>query len=157
MADPEILVLVSDIVAAHVSHNSVSTSDLPTIIRSVHDALAGLGQPDKIEPAPEPAVSIRSSIKADTITCLDCGRKSKMLKRHLANEHGLSPNEYRAKWNLPRDYPMVAPMYAERRRDLAKQIGLGRKPVVSIPDTPPAPAAPKRKAGPRKKSATVAE
>ena len=82
----------------------------------------------KEEPRPEPAVSIRSSIKKDHIVCLDCGKKMKMLKRHLSTEHDMSPEEYKARWDLSADYPLVAPNYAETRRDLAKKIGLGRKP-----------------------------
>ncbi|MDF8335552.1 MucR family transcriptional regulator [Novosphingobium cyanobacteriorum] len=150
MAPTELLDLVSDIVSAHVSNNTVATSDLPNIIKSVHDALTGLGKVEQsAEKAPEPAVSVRSSIKPDMITCLDCGRKSKMLKRHLANEHGMSPTDYRAKWNLPRDYPMVAPNYAEKRRVLAKQIGLGRKPAAPVVETP---TVAKRKNASRKKA-----
>lgn len=124
-----IITLTADIVAAHVSNNSVAVSDLPTLIANVHTALAGLGGRS---PAPEvraePAVSIRASVKPDYIVCLDDGKKLKMLKRHLMTHYGITPDEYRAKWGLPADYPMVAPNYAEQRRKLAVKIGLGRKP-----------------------------
>ena len=121
-----LLTLTADIVAAHVSHNNVSISDLPGMIAKVHDALNGLGEPVVEPEAPlEPAVSIRSSIKPDYIVCLEDGKKLKMLKRHLMTHYQLTPEQYRAKWNLPADYPMVAPNYAEQRRTLAKKIGLG--------------------------------
>jgi predicted transcriptional regulator len=124
-----LITLTSDIVAAHVSNNNVDVDQLPSLITNVYGALAGLGQDgDPVEELPDPAVSIRASVKKDHIVCLDCGKKMKMLKRHLMTEHGLTIDEYRARWNLPGDYPMVAPNYAETRRDLAKKIGLGRKP-----------------------------
>jgi len=129
MEDQETLVtLTADIVAAHVSNNSVAISDIPLVIRSVHEALSGLGT--KAEPAPQPqqpAVSVRSSIKPDYIVCLEDGKKLKMMRRHLMTHYGMTPDDYRAKWNLPKDYPMVAPNYAETRRALAVQIGLGTK------------------------------
>lgn len=124
-----LITLTSDIVAAHVSNNLVPADEVSSLIANVYTALAGLGgaaAPD--EPAPEPAVSIRSSVKKDHIVCLDCGKKMKMLRRHLSSDHGMSPQEYREKWALGGDYPMVAPEYAETRRDLAVKIGLGRKP-----------------------------
>jgi predicted transcriptional regulator len=124
-----LITLTSDIVAAHVSNNNVAVDDVADLITSVYGALAGLGQAaPEPEPAPEPAVSIRSSVKPDHIVCLEDGKKLNMLKRHLSTYHGMTPDEYRARWNLPSDYPMVAPNYAEKRRDLAKKIGLGRKP-----------------------------
>jgi predicted transcriptional regulator len=118
----------ADIVSAHVSNNSVAVSDLPTLIENVHNALTGLGKVKEV-PAPkqEPAVSIRSSIKPDFVVCLEDGLKMKMLKRHLMTDHGMTPDEYRQKWSLGPDYPMVAPNYAEQRRTLAKKIGLGTK------------------------------
>lgn len=134
MSDNELnetfITLTADIVAAHVSNNSVAVSDLPTLIANVHGALVGLGGPAEPapEPRPEPAVSIRASVKPDYIVCLDDGKKLKMLKRHLMTHYGITPDQYRAKWGLPADYPMVAPNYAEQRRTLAKKIGLGRKP-----------------------------
>jgi len=124
-----LITLTSDIVAAHVSNNSVEADQMPGLITKVFNALAELGGGDvQDEPRPDPAVSIRSSIKRDHVVCLDCGKKMKMLKRHLSTEHNMSPDEYRARWNLNSDYPLVAPAYAETRRDLAKQIGLGRQP-----------------------------
>ncbi|MDF0541555.1 MucR family transcriptional regulator [Sphingobium sp. H39-3-25] len=128
-AQAEMLItLTSDIVAAHVSNNSVAVTDLPILIQNVHSALAGLSSP-KVAPEvkPEPAVSVRSSIKPDYIVCLEDGKKLKMLKRHLMTHYQMTPDDYRAKWNLPADYPMVAPNYAEQRRSLAKKIGLGSK------------------------------
>jgi len=124
-----LITLTSDIVAAHVSNNNVEVDDVPSLISNVYTALSGLG--DTAEPEeerPDPAVSVRSSVKKDHIVCLDCGKKMKMLKRHLSTEHDMSPEEYRQRWDLSSDYPMVAPAYAETRRDLAKKIGLGRKP-----------------------------
>lgn len=124
-----LITLTSDIVAAHVSNNSVSVDELSTVISNVYGALAALGAPAPVaEAPPEPAVSIRSSVKPDHIVCLEDGKKLKMLKRHLMTHYNLTPEQYRARWNLPADYPMVAPNYAEKRRELAKKIGLGRKP-----------------------------
>ncbi len=126
-ARDEILVtLTSDIVAAHVSNNSVAVSDMPLLISNVYGALAGLQQEAApVQPKQEPAVSIRSSIKPDYIVCLEDGKKLKMLKRHLMTHYQMTPDDYRAKWGLPADYPMVAPNYAQQRRELAKKIGLG--------------------------------
>ena len=124
-----LITLTADIVAAHVSNNSVAVSDLPNLISNVHGALSGLGTgADSSDPRPEPAVSVRASIKPDHIVCLEDGKKLKMLKRHLMTHYSMTPDEYRSKWGLPRDYPMVAPNYAEQRRSLAVKIGLGRKP-----------------------------
>lgn len=123
-----LITLTADIVSAHVSNNSVSVSDLPALIQNVHGALNGLGQPVQApEAKPEPAVSIRASVKPDYVVCLEDGKKLKMLKRHLMTHYQMTPDQYRAKWNLPADYPMVAPNYAEQRRSLAKKIGLGTK------------------------------
>ncbi|KQS04291.1 transcriptional regulator [Sphingomonas sp. Leaf357] len=123
-----LITLTADIVAAHVSNNSVAVSDLPILISNVHGALTGLGNPETApEVRPEPAVSVRSSIKPDFIVCLEDGKKLKMLKRHLMTHYQMTPEQYRAKWSLPADYPMVAPNYAEQRRTLAKKIGLGTK------------------------------
>jgi predicted transcriptional regulator len=124
-----LITLTSDIVAAHVSNNNVDVDAVPTLITNVYQALAGLGEETVVEEVrPEPAVSIRASIKPDYIVCLEDGKKLKMLKRYLRTNYDMTPEEYRARWNLPADYPMVAPNYAETRRDLAKKIGLGRKP-----------------------------
>ena len=124
-----LITLTADIVAAHVSNNSVAVSDLPVLIGNVHQALAGLSTDTPTPPAAmEPAVPVRLSVKKDYIVCLDDGKKLKMLKRHLMTHYGMTPDDYRAKWGLPADYPMVAPAYAEQRRVLAKAIGLGRAP-----------------------------
>lgn len=124
--DEVLITLTSDIVAAHVSNNSVAVSDLPLLIQNVYGALSGLRNVvAPPQPKPEPAVSIRSSIKPDHIVCLEDGKKLKMLKRHLMTHYQMTPDEYRAKWGLPADYPMVAPNYADQRRALAKKIGLG--------------------------------
>jgi predicted transcriptional regulator len=124
-----LITLTADIVAAHVSNNSVAVSDVPTLIGNVHSALAGLsGGSAAPAAALEPAVPVRLSVKKDYIVCLDDGKKLKMLKRHLMTHYGMTPDDYRAKWGLPADYPMVAPAYAEQRRVLAKAIGLGRAP-----------------------------
>ena len=123
-----LITLTADIVSAHVSNNSVAVSDLSALIQNVHNALAGLGEAAPApEPKQEPAVSVRSSIKPDYIVCLEDGKKLKMLKRHLMTHYQMSPEQYRAKWGLAADYPMVAPNYAEQRRTLAKKIGLGTK------------------------------
>jgi len=127
-ADDTLLTLTADIVAAHVSNNSVAVNDLPNLIQNVHGALSGISG-SSAEPAvkPEPKVPIRSSIKPDYIVCLEDGKKLKMLKRHLMTHYQMTPDQYRQKWGLNADYPMVAPNYAEQRRTLAKSIGLGTK------------------------------
>jgi predicted transcriptional regulator len=123
-----LITLTADIVSAHVSNNSVAVSDLPTLINNVHGALAGLGSgPVETAARPEPKVSIRSSIKPDYIVCLEDGKKLKMLKRYLKTNFDMTPEQYRQRWGLAADYPMVAPNYAEQRRTLAKKIGLGTK------------------------------
>ncbi len=120
--------LTADIVSAHVSNNSVSADELPRLITSVFASLAQLGGGvPAVEEKLVPAVSVRASIKPDYIVCLEDGKKLKMLKRHLMTHYGMTPDDYRAKWGLAADYPMVAPNYAEQRRVLAKQIGLGTK------------------------------
>ncbi|MDC7693489.1 MucR family transcriptional regulator [Asticcacaulis sp. DXS10W] len=119
--------LVVEIVTAYVSNNSVPAAELPQLIHSVSVALNGLASAPVPEPEIKvPAVSIKKSVGADYIICLEDGRRFKSLKRHLASKYNLTPDEYRAKWNLPKDYPMVAPAYAEARSNLAKQIGLGQ-------------------------------
>jgi predicted transcriptional regulator len=126
--DDMLLTLTADIVAAHVSNNSVAVNDLPTLIQNVHQALSGISPSAAAdEVKPEPAVSVRSSIKPDYIVCLEDGKKLKMLKRHLMTHYSMTPDDYRRKWGLNADYPMVAPNYAEQRRKLAKAIGLGTK------------------------------
>jgi predicted transcriptional regulator len=129
ISDEMLITLTADIVTAHVANNNVDVSALPSLISSVHTALTGLGQAAPVEEVrPQPAVSVRSSVKNDHIVCLECGTKMKMLKRHLMTDHGLSPEDYRARFGLSADYPLVAPDYAEKRRELAMKIGLGRKP-----------------------------
>ena len=143
----DVLGLTAQIVSAHVSNNSVTPDALPALIQDVYRTLAGVGkepsQPDK----PQPAVPVKKSVFPDHIVCLEDGKKMKMLKRHLNTTYGLSPDEYRAKWGLPSDYPMVAPNYAATRSALAKSIGLGQRPA---PAAEPAVA---RKPGRPRKSA----
>lgn len=123
-----LVALTAEIVSAHVSNNSVAVNDLPQLIHNVHNALSGLNAAEEEpEVKQEPAVSIRSSVKPDYIVCLEDGKKLKMLKRHLMTHYQMTPEEYRQKWGLNSDYPMVAPNYAEQRRSLAKKIGLGTK------------------------------
>jgi predicted transcriptional regulator len=131
----------TQIVAAYVRKNLVSTDQIAGLINSVHLTLAGLGNKVVEEPPRVPAVSIRRSVHADYIICLECGYKGKMLKRHLQSGHGLSVSEYRSRWKLSSDYPMTAANYSERRSQLAKSIGLGRRPGQSaaIPAAAPAP------------------
>jgi predicted transcriptional regulator len=127
-ADDTLLTLTADIVAAHVSNNSVAVNDLPNLIQNVHSALTGISRnSSSAEAKPEPKVPIRSSIKPDYIVCLEDGKRLKMLKRHLMTHYNMTPDQYRQKWGLSPDYPMVAPNYAEQRRTLAKSIGLGTK------------------------------
>ena len=129
--DHETLVtLTADIVSAYVSNNNADAGSVPDLIGTVYAALLNAGAPvvAPVEEKLTPAVSVRSSVKPDSITCLECGFKAKMLKRHLGTEHNLSPQEYKARWNLPKDYPLVAPDYAQQRKELAVKIGLGRKP-----------------------------
>jgi predicted transcriptional regulator len=134
----------------------VAVNDLPAVIASVFQALQATDQPEAAAPAaaPVPAVPIRKSVGQDYLICLEDGRKQKTLKRHLATSHHMTPQEYRQRWGLPKDYPMVAPAYAAQRSDLARQIGLGRKPAA--PSTPePAPVAVERssrRAGGRRKA-----
>lgn len=126
--DGELIDLTADIVAAYVSNNAVAGSDLPSIITNVHEALTNISEANN-EPEPEPltpAVSPRRSITPDFLICLEDGKKFKSLKRHLRTHYDLSPEEYREKWGLAPDYPMVAPNYARARSELAKQMGLGR-------------------------------
>jgi predicted transcriptional regulator len=146
MDQEALMMLTAEIVSAHVGNNSVAAGDVGNLICSVHGALVQAAEPAAApEPDLVPAVSIRASVKNDAITCLECGRKMKMLKRHLTTDHAMTPAEYRARWKLSGDYPLVAPDYAKRRADLAKTIGLGRKRRVAAP--PPAPAAAKRARG----------
>ena len=126
LSSDEVLRMTADVVAAYVRNNPLSTNDLPGVINTVHASLSDLGRNGGAEPL-KPAVPIRRSITPDFIICLEDGKKLKMLKRHLRTSFNLTPDEYRAKWQLGRDYPMVAPNYAKRRSEFAKQIGLGQK------------------------------
>lgn len=124
-----LLRLTADIVSAHVAHNNVALGDVAGLVERVHQSLAALGQP--VETVPEervPVVSVKASVKPDYIVCLECGKQQKMLKRHLMTAHGETPDEYRKAYGLPAAYPMIAANYSDRRRDIAMQIGLGRKP-----------------------------
>jgi predicted transcriptional regulator len=125
--DDRIRNLTADIVSAHISNNNVSVDQLPALIRDVHQALATVGHVPAETLKAEPAVDVKKSVFSDHIVCLECGASMTMLKRHLATEHGMTPEEYRAKWSLPPTYPMVAPEYAAKRSQLAKDSGLGRK------------------------------
>ncbi len=127
----ELLEHTTRIVASHVSHNAMPATDLPGLIATVHETLATLGT-EEAAPKPKPAVPIKQSVKPEYIVCLDDGRKLQMLKRHLRTAYNMSPDEYRQKWRLPSDYPMVAPKYAAVRSKLAKKIGLGRKPGTKM-------------------------
>ena len=130
MTDSLRLELVAAVVGAYVAHNRVPVGELPALVNTVHQALQAAPAPENAEPAAatlKPAVPVKKSVQAGHITCLECGKTLAMLKRHLRTDHGLTPDEYRAKWNLQSDYPMVAPDYAAERSKLALSIGLGRK------------------------------
>ena len=122
-----VLGLTAKIVAAHVTHNPVATEGLPSLIQDVYRALATVGREAPTPDKPQPAVPIRKSVFPDYIVCLEDGKKLKMLKRHLKTAYGLSPDQYRERWGLGSEYPMVAPNYASHRSRLAKKIGLGTK------------------------------
>ena len=132
--DDDVLVMAAEIVAAYASNNQMSQGDLPDLIRTVHATLQGLaggegsGAGAEADTPPAPAVPIDASVSKDAIVCLDCGKSFKTLKRHLNTEHGMTPADYRARWQLSKDYPLVAPSYSKRRAATAKKIGLGRKP-----------------------------
>ena len=125
----DVVSLTADIVSAYVSNNSVPTSELTALINSVHQALTktATGQAEKPAEAPVPAVAVKKSVTPDFIICLEDGKKFKSLKRHLRTTYGMTPEQYRAKWGLPLDYPMVAPNYAKARSELAKTMGLGQQ------------------------------
>ncbi|MEM7522910.1 MAG: MucR family transcriptional regulator [Pseudomonadota bacterium] len=148
----ELLALTSEIVSSHVSNNPVSQADLSAMIESVFGTLESLGAPAE-EPVEElkPAVSIKKSVQDEFIVCLEDGKQLKMLKRHLMTAYGMTPDDYRQRWSLPSDYPMVAPAYARKRQELAKKIGLGRKPAAKAAAKP----APKKRAPARKKKAAT--
>ena len=143
----DLLALTSMIVASYVGNNTTNGTELPGLIQAVFDRLRVLATDEDSDPVElKPVVPIRRSVTDDFIVCLEDGQKLKMLKRHLMTDHGMTPEQYRAKWGLRPDYPMVAPNYSARRQVIAKQIGLGRKPA---PPPPPEPEKPKR----RRKSA----
>ena len=128
-AQAALLALVSEIVAAYVAHNRVSVADLPSLVATVHLSLRAAPTPENAEANAtplKPAVSIKKSVQPESIACLECGTGFKMLKRHLLTDHKLTPDDYRAKWTLPKEYPLVAPNYAKTRSELAVKIGLGR-------------------------------
>ncbi len=127
----ELLEHTTRIVAAHISHNPIAVTDVPGLIATVHETLAKLGT-EEAAGKPKPAVPIKQSVKPEYIVCLDDGTEHKMLKRHLRAAHDMTPDDYRKRWGLPGDYPMVAPNYAAMRSKLAKKIGLGRKPGPKI-------------------------
>ncbi|WP_417459630.1 MucR family transcriptional regulator [Kordiimonas sp.] len=127
LVNEELLALTVEIVASHVSNNSVAVDELPNLIQQIFGTLKGLGSDGlATEQLPDPAVPIKKSITPDFLICLEDGKKLKMLKRHLKTRYDMTPDDYRERWSLPADYPMVAPNYAKQRRDLAKKIGLGR-------------------------------
>jgi predicted transcriptional regulator len=152
----EILSLTAQIVSAHVGHNAVAPDSLPALIQSVYSTLSKAGvavpEPEKLEPA----VPIKRSVFPDYIVCLEDGKKQKMLKRHLQTAHGMTPEQYRDKWHLPHDYPLVAPNYAEKRSALAKAIGLGRKPAEFEAEEPEPEPEPVKKAQGRPRKGTKA-
>jgi predicted transcriptional regulator len=124
----DLLALTTEIVAAHVSNNTVALGDLPQLINQVYNSLANIGvAPSAPATRPQPAVSVKKSVQPDYIVCLEDGKKLKMLKRHLKTAYNMSPEAYRERWGLPPDYPMVAPNYARQRSHLAKEIGLGTR------------------------------
>lgn len=123
----DLLSQASDIVSAYVSNNAISPADLPGLLKTVHSKLGELAEESTNAPRPDPAVPINKSVTDHHIICLEDGAKLKMLKRYLRTHYDMSPDEYRARWGLPADYPMVAPEYARRRSDFAKKIGLGKK------------------------------
>lgn len=127
LSNVELVELTTDIVSAYVSNNPVSVADLPSLMNAVHDQFKSLAEGSAESVRPDPAVPIKKSVGKDYIICLEDGAKLKMLKRYLRTRFNLTPEEYRARWGLPADYPMVAPEYANRRSELAKQIGLGKK------------------------------
>ena len=133
-----ILGFTVQIVSAHLSNNPIETDRLPSLIRAVYQSLSTVAEPEP-QPAPAltPAVPVKKSVFPDYIVCLEDGKQLKMLKRHLKSSYGMTPAEYRTKWSLPSDYPMVAPSYAAKRSSLAKEIGLGRKPAAAAAEPEP--------------------
>lgn len=124
-----LLELTADIVAAHVSNNSVAVNDLAPLISSVHNSLSGIDRNTETEEVAEPAVPVKSALSRSKITCLECGWSGKTLKRHLSSAHDMTPDQYRERFGLRGDYPMVTKAYSENRSQMAKDLGLGRKPA----------------------------
>jgi predicted transcriptional regulator len=127
-ASADVLELTAQIVSAHVSNNAIGAESLPNLIQEVYRTLAGVGKEQVLPDKQQPAVPVKKSVYPDHIICLEDGKKLKMLKRHLKTSYNMTPEQYREKWQLPPDYPMVAPNYAKHRSSLAKKIGLGTKP-----------------------------
>ncbi|TCT02142.1 MucR family transcriptional regulator [Aquabacter spiritensis] len=145
VSEPDYLGLAADVVSAFVMNNSVSAAELPALINSVHAALTGLTKAEVPSAEPQqPAVPVKKSVTPDFIICLEDGKKFKSLKRHLRTTYDMTPEAYRSKWNLPADYPMVAPNYAAARSELAKQMGLGQQRRKAPVATKPAKPAPRR-------------
>jgi predicted transcriptional regulator len=160
MSDPsnDNLTLTTEIVAAYVSNNAIAPPDLPNLISGVFKALDSLDKAGEPAPAerPEPAVPIKKSVTRDYLVCLEDGKRVKTLKRYLSTRYGMTPDDYRRRWGLPRDYPMVSPAYNEMRSAMAKRIGLGRKKPAPEPEVelelPAAPVTAKRQTVGRKKA-----
>ena len=147
--DLNVIEMAAEIVSAYVRNNSVPVGELPTLLQSVHEALGGIlsgAKPEAPKEPLQPKVPVKKSVTTEYIVCLEDGKRFKSLKRHLHSEHGLSPQDYREKWGLAKDYPMVAPAYADARSNLAKTMGLGRKagamPTLEMPEPEPAEAEP---------------
>jgi len=149
--------LTVQIVSAHVAHNNVAQADLPALIAQIYGTLSGLGKAAEPQAPsrPEPAVSIRKSVTPEYLVCLEDGKKLKMLKRHLSSAYDMTPDQYRERWGLPADYPMVAPAYAQQRSTLAKAIGLGTRRGAPVPEPTPVKAPRTRKPAAAKKAATA--
>jgi len=145
-AKETILTLAVQIVSAHVQHNKVQSEELPAFIQQIYKTLQSVGSEPAVQDKPAPAVAVKKSVFDDHVICLDCGKKLKMLKRHLMTDHSLTPEQYRERWGLGRDYPMVAPDYASKRLALAKKIGLGRKTGTKVAAKAPVKMAAKAKA-----------
>ncbi len=162
--DLSVVEMAAEIVSAYVRNNSVPVGELPTLLQSVHDSLSSIlngSKPEAVKEPPQPKVPVKKSVTNEYIVCLEDGKRFKSLKRHLHSEHGLSPQDYRDKWGLAKDYPMVAPAYADARSNLAKTMGLGRKagPAVEAAEAEPeaVAAAPEPAAPPEEPAAEPAK
>jgi predicted transcriptional regulator len=154
-AKEAVLSLAVQIVSAHVQHNKMASEELPAFIQQIYKTLQSVGSEPAAQDKPAPAVPVKKSVFDDHVICLDCGKQLKMLKRHLMTDHNMTPEQYRERWTLGREYPMVAPDYASKRSVLAKKIGLGRKSGTKVPAKVPAKAAkaPAKKMGRGRKAA----